>query len=54
MDKITDNRFNDDGFVYDDNNNQVSPLDDDYYYWKSEQESLIDPLSDEYCKYFNE
>ena len=44
MDKITDNRFN----------NQVSHLDDDYYYWKSEQESLIDPLSDDYCKYFNE
>lgn len=43
MDKITDNRFNDDGFVY-----------DDYYYWKSEQESLTDPLSDDYYKYFNE
>lgn len=54
MDKITDNRFNDDGFVYDDNNNQITPLDDDYYYWKSEQESLTDPLSDDYCKYSNE
>lgn len=30
MYKITDNRFNDDGFVYDDNNNQVSHLDNEY------------------------
>ena len=51
---VRDKRFDNDGFVYDDNNNQVSPLDDDYYYWKSEQESLTDPLSDDYCKYFNE
>lgn len=49
-----DKRFSDDGFVYDENNNQVSPLDDDYEYWKTEQENLINPISDDYCKYLNE
>ena len=49
-----DPRFNDDGFVYDDNGTEVSHLDDDYEYWKSVQESLTDPLSDDYCKYDNE
>ena len=47
-------RFNDDGFVYDDNDNYVSPLDDDYEYWRSVQEALTNPLSDDYCKYDNE
>ena len=51
---MTDKRFNKDGYIYDDNDNYVSPLDDDYEYWKSEQEALIDPLSDDYCKYDNE
>lgn len=37
--------------VYDDNGYEVSPLDDDYYYWKSEQDNLNNPLSDDYCKY---
>lgn len=37
--------------VYDDNGSEVSPLDDDYYYWKSEQDNLNNPLSDDYCKY---
>lgn len=46
-----DRRFSDDGFVYDGNNIYVSPLDDDYEFWKSEQ---TDPLSDDYCKYDNE
>ena len=49
-----DPRFSDDGFVYDDNGTCVSPTDDDYEYWKSEQEALTDPLSDDYCKYDNE
>ena len=49
--KMYDRRFSDDGFVYDDNNTYVSPLDDDYEFWKSEQ---TDPLSDDYCKYDNE
>ena len=44
-------RFSGDGFVYDDSDNVVSPVDDDYEYWKSVQESLNDPLSDDYCKY---
>ena len=47
-------RFNNNGFVYDDNDNYVSSLDDDYEYWKSEQDSLTNPLSDDYCKYDNE
>ena len=49
-----DPRFDDDGFVYDDSGSYVSPLDDDYEYWKSEQEALTNPLSDDYCKYDNE
>lgn len=40
--------------VYDDNRNIVSPLDDDYEYWKSEQDALINPLLDDYRKYDNE
>ena len=51
---MKDKRFNNDGYVYDDNNNKVSPLNDDYYYWKSIRESLTNPLSDDYCKYYNE
>lgn len=51
---MTDKRFNNDGFIYDDNNNYVSPLNDDYEYWKSEQERLTDPVSDDYNKYDNE
>lgn len=47
-------RFSGDGFVYDDNDNIISPTDDDYEYWKSEQNALTDPLSDDYCKYDNE
>lgn len=46
--------FLEDDFVYDDNNVFVSPLEDDYSYWKLEQESLTNPLSDDYCKYDNE
>ena len=44
----------DDNTVYDDNGTEVSPLDDDYEYWKSEQEYYSNPLSDAYCKYDNE
>jgi len=51
---MSKNRFSGDGYIYDDNDNMVSPLDDDYEYWKSEQERLTDPLSDDYCKYDNE
>lgn len=40
--------------VRDDNGKRVSPLDDDYGYWKSEQEHYSNPLSDDYCKYCNE
>lgn len=54
MEYPRDPRFNDDGFIYDDNGDYVSPTDDDYEYWRSEQESLTDPLSDDYCKYDNE
>lgn len=51
---VSDPRFNDDGAVYDDSGSEVSPLDDDYEFWKSEQERLTNPLSDDYCKYDNE
>ena len=37
--------------IFDDNGFEVSPLDDDYEYWKSVQESMNNPLSDDYCKY---
>ena len=51
---MKNNRNNNDGFIYDSNDNFVSPLDDDYEYWKYEQETLTNPLSDDYCKYDNE
>ena len=51
---MCEKRFSGNGLVYDDNNNVVSPVDDDYEYWKSEQEVLTNPLSDDYCKYDNE
>lgn len=47
-------RFSGDGLVYDDNDSPVSPLDDDYEYWKSKQDTLTNPLSDDYNKYDNE
>ena len=40
--------------VYDDNGTYVSPIDDDYEYWKYKQEERNNPLSDDYCKYDNE
>lgn len=46
--------FSNDGFVYDNNDNIVPPTHDDYEYWKSEQDAVTDPLSDDYCKYDNE
>lgn len=49
-----DKRYLKDGQIYDGNNRPVSPLDDDYRYYKSAQEDLTDPLSDDYCKYYNE
>ena len=51
---MNDKRFRKDGLIYDDKSNEISPLDDDYEYWKSVQENLTDPLSDDYCKYDNE
>lgn len=48
---MCEKRFQQDGYVYDDCDNYVSPIDDDYEYWKAEQEALTDPLSDDYCKY---
>lgn len=40
--------------VCDDYGNEISPLDDDYIYWKNYQENLDNPLSDDYCKYDHE
>ncbi len=42
------------GIVTDDCGNEVSPLDDDYGYYKSELDDLTNPLSDDYNKYDNE
>ena len=58
MDKITDNRFNDDGFVYDDNNNQITPLEVIYRIYEVANvveipKSGIDDMSDGYHT-FNE
>lgn len=47
-------RFSGDGFVYDENDTYISPMNNDYESLKSEQEALTDPLSDDYCKYDNE
>lgn len=47
-------RFSGNGFVYDENDAYVSPLEDDYESLRSEQETLINPLPDDYCKYDNE
>lgn len=46
--------FSGNGIVYNDNDNAVLPINDDYGYWKSEQDALTNPLSDDYCKYDNE
>lgn len=51
---MPDKRFSGEGFVYDDNNTPVSPTDDDYAFWQSEQDALTNPLSDDYNKYDNE
>lgn len=40
--------------VEDDNGCEVTPLDDDYGFWKTECEDLSNPLSDDYNKYENE
>lgn len=47
-------RFDGDGYVYDDSGKHISQTDDDYEFWKAEQDALVDPLSDNYCKYDNE
>lgn len=39
------------GIVFDENEQEVSPLSDDYEYYKHEQENRSNPLSDDYCKY---
>lgn len=40
-----------DEYVTDENGKEVSPLDDDYRYYKSIWEDFNNPLSDDYCKY---
>ena len=41
-----------DDLIYDENGTEVSPLDDDYEYYKYLQEEVYgNPLSDDYCKY---
>lgn len=46
-----DPRIDETETIFDDNGSEVSPLDDDYEYWKSVQEDLNNPMSDDYCKY---
>lgn len=46
--------YSEGGAIYDSNGDIVSPADDDYEYWRSEQDALTNPLSDDYCKYDNE
>lgn len=40
--------------IKDDNGNEVTPFDDDYFYWKSEWEDAHNPLSMDYQKYSDE
>lgn len=40
--------------ITDDSGCELLPLDDDYFYYKSELDNLTNPLSDDYCKYDNE
>ena len=47
-------KFSNEDIVVDENGNEISPLDDDYVFWKSENERLTNPLDDDYCKYNNE
>lgn len=44
----------DDDTVVDDNDCEVPWYDDDYEYWKSENERWNDPLDDDYNKYDHE
>jgi len=37
--------------IVDENGKEVSPLDDDYFFYKSEWERIHNPLDDDYCKY---
>lgn len=43
--------FKSKNYVTDESDKEVSPLDDDYKYYKSIWEDSNDPLSDDYCKY---
>lgn len=40
--------------IVDDNGREVSPLDDDYDFYRHEYEDSHDPLSDDWNKYDNE
>ena len=42
------------GIVTDEEGVAISPLHDDYEYFKDQLDFLTDPLSDDYCKYDNE
>ena len=47
-------KYVEDDIVTDESGHELSPLDDDYGYYKSELDNLTNPLSDDYCKYDNE
>lgn len=47
-------QFVEENTVTDDFGGEISPLNDDYGFFKNELESISNPLSDDYCKYDNE
>lgn len=52
--KYNSKTYTQDGVVVDDNGHEVPWYDDDYDYWKRENERSCDPLDDDYNKYDNE
>lgn len=47
-------QFKNQNVVTTDDNVEVTPIDDDYVYYKNQLEDLTNPLSDDYNKYDNE
>lgn len=43
--------FREDNIVTNEDGFEISSLDDDYYYYKSQLKDRTNPLSDDYCKY---
>lgn len=45
--------FTENDLVTSDTGEELSPLDDDYFAFKSELEDMSNPLSDDYCKHWD-